>query len=82
MYRMNDLSKGALMALPAHQMLSAAKAPVVLPHPDAIRGVALTVGATSPKAAMELVGGSAANSALPITVTITLTTVFWPRTAH
>lgn len=38
--------------------------------------------ATSPLAAMNMAGGGTGESALPITVTITITTVLWPGTAH
>lgn len=38
--------------------------------------------ATTPLAAMNMASGNGGESVLPITVTITLTTVLWPGTAH
>lgn len=54
----------------------------VEPHPDVVRRTPKMVFATSARGAMELDDKRESSSALPITVTITLTTVLWPRTAH
>ena len=79
MYRISQENRDLMARLRGSQAAYASfRANAIVPPLENAHG---EIVATSPLAAMDM-DGMTIQSELPITVTITLTTVLWPRTAH